>query len=204
MKTTILAFGILLCSISAFAVTMPMAPRQGKFSFNGDSRITNKVRSIYVGAQTQNIDALIKRYIGEGYTCEVLENDDYQCGRNESVTNDDMVFVAKANVATMGSWLSFAAPTEPPVLENANGDATIWTVTQDVTLSNGSVIPEMQYSFAGSKWKDISFFDSATKEQNDFQIVSETRLAKDLSFEQDDADGTHLEVTVTCAFDSER
>jgi hypothetical protein len=198
MKKIILSF-LVLFGIQALAQQMPMAPLVGKFSFNGDSHITNKVRSIYIGEKTPHLNQLIQKYQADGYTCAVLENDDYACGRNEAVAKDDMIWVAKANVENQGLFLKFAVPSEPPVLEHDYHGATVWTVTQDVVTPEEHVIPEIQYSFSKAL-NGISYFDMATLTQNDFQIVSEKEIQKDVTYTLYE-NGTHLEVTVSCLLD---
>ena len=145
------------------------------------------------------MDQLIPKYQADGYTCAVLENDDYECGRNEAVIQDDMIWVAKANVENRGFHLKFATPTEPPVLEHDYNGATVWTVTQDVVTSEEHTISEIQYSFS-KILSGISYFDMEAMTQNDFQIISDKEIQRDMTYTQDE-NGTHLEVTVSCLLD---
>jgi|GEM_PF-3489934 len=199
MKKIILPV-LVLFGFQALAQQMPMAPLQGKFSFNSDSQIANKVRIIDISAHAHDIDQLLKKYEAEGYTCAVLENDGYECGRNESITQADKIWVAKANADNLGNWLKFSAPTEDPVLEHDYGHATVWTVIQDVTAPDAT-FPETQYSFS-KVLKNVSYFNSTSMQTENFQIVTEKRIFKEMDYTQDE-NGTHLEVTINCYFDRE-
>lgn len=204
MKKLIILF-LTFGSSFAFAREMPMKPFLGRFSFQGASRITNKVRTIDIDAHLPQLQKIIQKFQSEGYTCAVLENESYECGRNEAVVQDDMAWIEKANVDAVGEWVKFEAPSEPPELEHAIGDSTIWSVTQETITSAEHNISEIEYSFS-KNWKNISFFDSINMEENDFQIISESRIQKDLTYQQDDKEdglNRHLEVVVGCYFDKD-
>jgi hypothetical protein len=195
--------GLLAASLGpvsmVFAATMPMTPLEGSFVFRGQATITNKFRTVYLSAQAHDLNKEMKQYEAQGYVCEFLENDDGECGRAEKVTADDQGWLEKVKTSQQGHWVAFSAATEPPVLDHDFGNATLWTVFQEVLTSDEHHIPQVQYSFSPSG-RSLSFFDADSLEQVDFTLHGENHLHQDID-QVIEENGTTLQLTVSCDFE---